>query len=121
MIGTVKAGLMRTPAGGECSFFYQDYFRGKSLQECRLPSIGAAWRPALCSTCPVPGIQMANGCPDMSLRGIVRVRWLGLQRRVHVFAYCRRANCSVENPYIGCGICHGHVLDSFVLPPDVPA
>jgi hypothetical protein len=109
---------MRTPAGSECSYFYEDYFRGRALQECRLPGIGIAWRRSLCSTCPVPGILMANGCPEMTLRGAVRTRWLGLQRRVYVSSFCRRANRLVENPYIGCGICHGHVLDSWVIPPD---
>jgi hypothetical protein len=108
---------MRTPAGSECSFFYQDFFRGRAMQECRLPGIGAAWRPALCATCPVPGIQLANGCREMTLRGAVDSRWFGLRRIVRVEAYCRRSNHAVVNPYTGCELCHRDVLQSLALPP----
>jgi hypothetical protein len=54
----------------------------------------------------------------MMLRGEVHAGWLGLRKQVRAFAYCRRANRAVENPYVGCGICHADVLRSFALPPD---
>ena len=65
---------MRTPSGRECKYFYADYFRGKETQECRL--LGAnpasdAWKPALCQTCPVPAILLANACPNLVMRARV--------------------------------------------------
>jgi hypothetical protein len=109
---------MRTPAGTECSFFYEDFFRGRATQQCRLPGVGDAWRAALCAACPVPGIQLANGCRHMSLRGLVESRWFGLRKQVRVTAYCRRSNHAVDNPYTGCELCHADVLHSLVLPPE---
>ena len=42
---------MRTPAGSDCPFYFEDYFRGRQLQECRLlartPGAGR-WAPDLC-------------------------------------------------------------------------
>ncbi len=58
---------MKTPAGSECKYFYGDYYRGRDHEECRL--LGAQWKPALCRTCPVPAIEMANACEFMRLRG----------------------------------------------------
>jgi hypothetical protein len=60
---------MRTPFGSECPFFYGNYFRGKSDEECRL--IGNRpppdnWTPDLCKSCPVPAILRANACKNMS-------------------------------------------------------
>ena len=54
---------MRTPAGVECGNYYEDFYRGRSVQECRLiernPS-SKQWEPKLCARCPVPGIVRAN-------------------------------------------------------------
>jgi hypothetical protein len=33
-------------------------------------------------------------------------RWLGLVRRVEVYAVCTEYQVEVENPYVGCGHCH---------------
>jgi hypothetical protein len=100
---------VRTPAGNECSFFYGNYFRGKHDEECRL--IGSAlppkqWTPDLCKTCPVPGIQRANACPNMVLEGAVTSLIFGIRRRVTVTAYCNKAKQLVKEPHIGCGECH---------------
>ena len=100
---------MRTPAGTECSYYYEDFYRGRSAQECRL--IGRnprsePWQPALCSHCPVPSILRANACPHMVLEGRAVKRWLGLVRRVEVYAVCTEYQVEVENPYVGCGHCH---------------
>ncbi len=100
---------MRTPAGFECSYFFGDYHRGKNHEECRL--IGNApppnnWTRDLCKNCPVPEIQRANACPDMVLTGVVERRFLGLQKKVTVKAFCQKTNTTVADPHIGCGKCH---------------
>ena len=99
---------MRTPAGIECPYFYGNYFRGKSQEECRLLS-GAnpplRWTTDLCRTCPVPGIQRANACQHMSLRPQI-TSILGFRRRVQVTAYCRKTSQVVQEPHVGCGSCH---------------
>ncbi len=93
---------MRNPAGRECAHYYQDYYRGREVQECRL--LGREWEPRLCSACPVPDILRANGCPHMVLRASLKRRlW---RRRVEVEAYCTQQDVEVENPYVGCGHCH---------------
>jgi hypothetical protein len=100
---------MRTPAGFECSFFYGNYFRGKSQEECRLIGNAAPphhWTPDLCKTCPVPGIQRANACPNMQLRGEVKGKVLNFFRRVRVSAYCTKSEQAVKEPEVGCGLCH---------------
>lgn len=104
---------MRTPAGIECSFYYEDYNRGREIQECRLIKRNpqsAAWRPKLCRTCPVPAILLANGCSNMALTAHVGWRWLG--RQVKVSAYCTLAGEPVDDPMIGCGRCHGEQWES---------
>lgn len=99
---------MRTPAGNECSFFYGNYFRGRHDEECRLIGNALApknWTPELCKTCPVPGIQRANACPNMVLDGEV-TSFFGKRRRVKVTAYCNKVKQLVKEPHIGCGQCH---------------
>jgi hypothetical protein len=99
---------MKTPAGNECSYFYGDYFRGRSLEECRLlTNSGAKWSADLCKTCPVPGIARANACENLTLRASVgRPLMAAFQRRVQVSAYCQKTNRLVAEPHIGCGECH---------------
>jgi hypothetical protein len=100
---------MRTPAGKECSYFYGNYFRGRSQEECRLlgsnnPPI--IWKRELCNTCPVPGIQLANTCPYMVLKPkLVRKIPFGKQE-VRVQTFCRKTERSGFDPHIGCGECH---------------
>jgi hypothetical protein len=104
---------MRTPAGTECRYYYEDFNRGRTTQECRLilgnPN-SAPWKPGLCKTCPVPAILRANACPHMQLEA-----WVGRRRlvlpRVRVRAFCRRTqrartNQVVADPMVGCGHCH---------------
>ena len=99
---------MRTPAGTECRFYYEDFMRGRTTQECRLikgnPD-SAPWNPGLCKTCPVPAILRANACSHMELEATVGRRWLVL-RQVRVRAYCRRTEQIVADPMVGCGHCH---------------
>jgi len=99
---------MRTPFGQECRYYYQDFHRGRSVQECRLveqsPS-SEAWTPDLCRNCPVPGILRANGCSHMRLAGRVTKGFLGFGRRMNVTATCSRSEGVVQQPYVGCGQC----------------
>lgn len=106
---------MRTPYGTECRFFYGNYFRGKSEEECRL--IGKVppplnWTPDLCKTCPVPGILRANACPTLTLVAKVRRKIFFLPRRVEISAYCTKSKQAVPEPEIGCGQCHPLPFDT---------
>lgn len=99
---------MRTPAGTECKFYYEDFHRGRSKQECRLIQrnpASEAWRPNLCKTCPVPAILRANACPNMVLEAQVGRRW-GLLRQVKAQAVCLLVMEKVVEPMVGCGHCH---------------
>lgn len=100
---------MKTPAGFECRYFYGNYYRGRSQEECRLIGNAAPpknWTPDLCRTCPVPAIQRANACPNLVLTGEVERSWLGLKRRVKVNAHCTKSDQHVAEPEVGCGLCH---------------
>ena len=100
---------MRTPAGTLCPFYYEDFHRGRSKQECRLidrtPS-GGVYSPDLCAHCRVPRILMANACPNMVLEAKVTSRFFGLRKRVEISASCTRSLQIVKEPEIGCGQCH---------------
>ena len=100
---------MRTPAGTECPFYYQDFHRGRSIQECRLikrtPN-GGNYTPDLCARCRVPRIVLANACKSLVLEARVVSSFFGLRRRVEVSAMCTRTLEDVPEPEIGCGQCH---------------
>jgi hypothetical protein len=111
---------MITPAGKECPYYYQDFHRGRDIQECRLiknTPEGGVYAPDLCHKCSAPGIALANACEHMVLEARVRRGILGLGRGVDVSAFCTRSHQDVKEPQIGCGQCH---LDfpTFELPPD---
>jgi len=100
---------MRTPFGQECRYYYQDFHRNRSTQECRLVGASATardWSDDLCRTCPVPGILRANGCPTLRLVGQVVRGFLGFGRHMQVTATCSRSGGPVAEPHIGCGQCH---------------
>lgn len=99
---------MRTPAGKECKYFYGDYYRGRNIEECRLlQASGERWTPDLCKTCLVPGIQLANACEYLQLRGkVIRPLTAVFQRRVQVSAFCEKTKRHVSEPHVGCGECH---------------
>jgi hypothetical protein len=103
---------MRTPYGKECQYYYSDYYRGKETQECRLirqSPASPAWKPALCQTCPVPDILLANACPNLALRGHVGKSMFGLAQKVEIQAACREHRVQVDKPKIGCGHCHAYL------------
>ncbi|MEI6290850.1 MAG: hypothetical protein WCP19_10490 [Chloroflexota bacterium] len=99
---------MRTPAGFDCKYFYGDYFRGRSVEECRLlKASGDTWSADLCKTCPAPAIARANACQYIQLTGkVTRPFTAAFMRRVEVKAYCEKSNKTVSEPQIGCGECH---------------
>jgi len=100
---------MKTTYGKECKYYYADYFRGKTTEECRLIQANPAsapWKPALCQTCPVPDILLANACPNLVLRGRVGKSMLGMLQKIQVEAACREYRVEVAKPKIGCGHCH---------------
>ena len=99
---------MRTPAGKECKYFYGNYFRGRSTEECRLLQASEQeWDAALCRTCPVPELLQANACEFLRLHGVVTRPFATLfQARVHISAYCDKVGRAVAEPEIGCGSCH---------------
>ncbi|MBN1888049.1 MAG: hypothetical protein JW850_08655 [Thermoflexales bacterium] len=99
---------MHTPYGQDCRYYYQDFYRGRSTQECRLLARSEGWRPDLCKTCPVPGILQANACPNMILEGHVTKRCFGWLKRVTVYAVCTLRAVEVAEPHVGCGECHKH-------------
>ena len=100
---------MKTPAGKECRFYYENFHRGRSDQECRLiqanPS-SAGWHPKDCSNCPVPDILAANNDPNLILEGTIKKGFLSLVgRRVEVKAFCSKHLIDVEEPRVGCPQC----------------
>jgi hypothetical protein len=100
---------MRTPAGFECPFFYGNYFRGRSHEECRLIGDAAPprnWTPKLCNSCPIPGIIRANSCPNIVFEADVQQMLFGLKKQVKIKAFCRVSQKYVDEPEIGCGQCH---------------
>lgn len=100
---------MRTPAGRECRHYYEDFNRGRSVQECRLIKQNPKslpWKPSDCSTCPVPDILNANASPDLELTLTKEPRLLGLGRKLIVTAHCTRHNIPVEDPFVGCPQCN---------------
>lgn len=104
---------MRTPAGKECRYYYQDYFRGNDKQECRLIDRnprGKRWKPSLCNGCPVPEILRNNACPHLALEATVAESFLGLKQTVKIYAVCTEHLCEVDKPAVGCGHCHEHKL-----------
>jgi len=99
---------MRTPAGKECPHYYEDFHRGRDIQECRLVKANpdsAPWRPKDCFRCPVPDILRANASEDLRLQLTIRPVLLGFVRQMRVDAWCDKHDVTIENPYVGCLIC----------------
>lgn len=99
---------MRTPAGTECRHYYEDFHRGRNVQECRLirdnPD-SLRWHPSDCTGCPVPAILRANACKEMELHLAMKPRLMGLGRRRELVATCSRDGSVIEDPFVGCGNC----------------
>jgi hypothetical protein len=96
---------MHTPAGKECRHYYEDFNRGRDVQECRLIQgnpRSMRWHPSDCARCPVPDILNANANPELRLELTVKPRLLGLGRQLEVKAWCRDEPIAVEDAYTGC-------------------
>lgn len=99
---------MRTPAGKECRFYYQDFHRGRELQECRLAKANPdsmAWVPGDCSRCPIPDILNANASKNLELKLAIKPKLLGLRREMRVTAMCLKHDVAIEDPFVGCPQC----------------
>ena len=99
---------MITPAGQECRFYYENFHRGRSIQECRLIQANHRspdWKPQDCHNCPVPEILQSNSSPHMVLEGTVKKGFLGLGRHVEVTAFCSRHLVDIPEPRVGCHQC----------------
>lgn len=111
---------MRTPYGKDCRYYYQDFHRGASRQECRLASAVTGrtlpWRPKDCANCPVPEILQANSSRDMELTLTITPVILGMGRRLSVQAHCRRHNTPIADAFVGCPACNSDRpgLDQFL-------
>lgn len=100
---------MLTPAKKECRFFYGDYHRGRSREECRLlysadPPL--TWKSDFCYTCPLPAILLANACPNITYIPELIRPFPYIKQQVRVKAYCKKTQQFVSEPKIGCGQCH---------------
>lgn len=96
---------MQTPAGKECPHYYEDFNRGRSVQECRLARANQdslPWRPGDCAKCEVPEIVRANASPTMQLKLTIRLALFGLIRQLKIEAWCLTHETRIENPYVGC-------------------
>lgn len=95
---------MKTPAGKECKHYYEDFHRGRNIQECRLVKRNPdskSWHPNDCEKCPVPDILLANADPDMELTLTISSGFLGFGRQYAVTAKSLRDGTPIEDPYIG--------------------
>lgn len=99
---------MRTPDGQDCQFYYEDFHRGRSVQECRAQKSpdSAHWQPKDCAKCAVPKILLANASPNLVLEISIRRGILGFGGGVKIKAHCRKHGILVENPYTGCPQCN---------------
>lgn len=98
---------MRTPAGTECRFYYEDFQRGTARQECRAPKGpgSLAWRASDCADCPVPPILLRNGNPNLGLRITIAAGFAGKRRRIKLESWCEIHASDVADPVIGCPEC----------------
>lgn len=99
---------MRTPAGTECDYYHEDFFRGRNVQECRIPKSerSALWRPEYCAKCPVPAILRDNASPHLHLELTIKQTLLGFGRKLEVEAWCKRHSIAIEDPHVGCVECN---------------
>jgi hypothetical protein len=98
---------MRTPAGVDCRYYYEDFNRGRDTQECRLilqnPD-SLPWTPDVCEDCPVPEITRANGSPNLRLTPTISKRF-GLFKHLKIDAHCAKHRSRIDNPITGCREC----------------
>ena len=109
---------MRTPVGKECKYFYGDYYRGRSHEECRLlKDHDLEWSPRHCETCPLPEILLANSCEHQTFTPALKRPIFFMAPEVQVTSRCLKSSQKVDEPRIGCGLCHPD-LPNFVIAPN---
>jgi hypothetical protein len=98
---------VRTPAGTECGFYYEDLHRGATRRECRAVTApgSLAWRSSDCERCPVPEILHRAGSPDLGVRIAIRALPLGVARIVRAECWCDRHMLDIDEPLEGCPAC----------------
>ncbi|MEM7800594.1 MAG: hypothetical protein AAF633_15465 [Chloroflexota bacterium] len=99
---------MINPDGKPCRFYYENFHRGRSDQECRLVDANIKspeWRPSDCASCPVPAILASNSDPNLILEATVKSGFLGFARKVEVKAFCSKHLVDVKKPAVGCPQC----------------
>jgi hypothetical protein len=115
---------MRTPDGKMCPEYYQDFARGRSVQECRLANRNGQknWHPKDCALCNLPEILQANASEHLQVSLEIKAGFLGLGRRVIVNAYCSKHQAAIENPFTGCAQCNAERpgLSAFQAALDTP-
>jgi len=99
---------MQTPAGTECAYYYEDFHRGRNIQECRVPKHerSSLWRPEDCAKCPVPSILQANASPHLEMVLNIKQTMLGFSRKMVVEAYCLRHEIPIDDAHVGCPQCN---------------
>jgi hypothetical protein len=100
---------MKTPAGHECRYYYQDFHRGRNVQECRLQKANPnslPWEPRDCTTCPIAAILRANASPEMELTLTIKNKFFIFGREIEVDAHCTRHNIPIDDPHVGCSKCN---------------
>ena len=104
---------MITPAGDECTYYYEDFARDASRQECRAAKAprSAEWQPGDCKGCPVPAILAANGSPYLEIRIAIGGRKLRGGRRVTAEAWCSLHGPIAGDPRVGCPECNSEAND----------
>ena len=99
---------MKTPAGKDCRYYYEDLHRGRNRRECRLIQRNPEsqrWEPGDCSKCTVPEILHANASPNLEIDLKVVKGMLGLGRRVEISTWCIKHDIVIDDPYVGCLMC----------------
>ncbi len=102
---------MQTPVGKECRHYYEDFHRGRNIQECRLVKQNRRslpWRPSDCAKCPVPDILNANASPLLELTLIISSRFLSFWRQLEVTAICNGKPIPLHEAYTGCDQDHSN-------------
>ncbi|MDQ7025548.1 MAG: hypothetical protein Q9P01_10180 [Anaerolineae bacterium] len=95
---------MINPAGKDCKHYYQDFHRGRNIQECRLAKQNPNsehWQPNDCSKCPIADILLANADPDMELALTIKKGFLGFGRKIKVTARSLKDGTPIEDPFVG--------------------
>jgi hypothetical protein len=101
---------MRTPAGRDCSYYYEDFNRGADIRQCRVARTKGSewWRASDCTKCPVPEIEAASGNPHLDLTLNARSGRFPWRRGYSVEAWCV-LHGPIADPFVGCLTCVGEI------------